>query len=325
MKSDALTAILIAYAKTEPYFQQIKQAASKAKCVTVANPQEWEALTKDIYSKINVIYGRPPGRWISRLPNLRWVQLSTAGSDQLLNEAPGLIKSDIIITNSSGVHAVPISEHILALMLAFSRGIHQCVKRQQKHSWDRPDMISELNGATMGLIGVGRIGQNIAGLAKALNMRVLGLRRNPDRKVDPVDQMVGPDDMVLLLSQSDWVVITAALTTETRGMIAENEFKNMKDSAYIINVARGPIIKQKALIKSLQKGWIAGAGLDVFEEEPLAVDSPLWDMPNVIITPHSSWLSPHHRGRRVKIFIENLRRFQSGELLINIVDKQRGY
>jgi len=220
---------------------------------------------------------------------------------------------------------VPISEHILALMLAFSRGLHQCVKSQQKHSWDRPDRISELSGSTMGLIGVGRIGKKIAELAKALNMRVLGLRRNPGRKVGPVDKMVGPGDRDWLLSRSDWVVITAALTTETRGMIAENEFKNMKDSAYIINVARGPIINQKALIKSLQKGWIAGAGLDVFEEEPLTVDSPLWDMPNVIITPHSSWLSPHHRGRRIKIFVENLKRFQSGEQLINIVDKQRGY
>jgi phosphoglycerate dehydrogenase-like enzyme len=325
MKAHAPTTILIAYVKTEPHFNHIKQAAPQANYVTVTNPQEWEALADDIYSKIEIIYGRPPGSWISRMPNLRWIQLSTAGSDRLLGEAPGLKKSDIVITNSSGVHAGPISEHILALMLAFSRGLHQCVKSQQNHSWQRPNKVSELSGSTLGLIGVGRIGGKIAELAKALNMRVLGLRRNPDRKVGPVELMVGPGDRLRLFSQSDWVVVTAALTSETRGMIAENEFKNMKNSAHIINVARGPIINQKALIKSLRKGWIAGAGLDVFEEEPLPADSPLWDMPNVIITPHSSWLSPYHRGRRINIFIENLRRFQTGGQLINTVDKQRGY
>jgi phosphoglycerate dehydrogenase-like enzyme len=140
-----------------------------------------------------------------------------------------------------------------------------------------------------------------------------------------VDKIYGPEGLNDLLASSDWVVVAVPLTPATEGMIAESEFKTMKNSAYLINIARGKIIQEKALIRALQNGWIAGAGLDVFEEEPLPENSPLWDMPNVVITPHHAGVSPHHMNRRFGIFIENLKRYQNGEALINTVDMDLGY
>ena len=161
--------------------------------------------------------------------------------------------------------------------------------------------------------------------AKGLNMKVLGLRRQPQRTSPFVDRMVGPDKLYDMLAASDWVVITAALTSETQGLIDETAFKAMKDTAHIINIARGPIIDEGAMIKALEKGWIAGAGLDVFETEPLPEESPLWGMKNVVITPHISGSTPKYMDRLLDIFIENLTRYQAGEPMINVVDKKLGY
>jgi phosphoglycerate dehydrogenase-like enzyme len=156
-------------------------------------------------------------------------------------------------------------------------------------------------------------------------MQVLGLRRNPEKSSQWVDRMSGPDDLHEMLSQADWVVVTAPLTPETRGMIGEPELRAMKNSARIINIGRGPIIQEAILVTALQKGWIAGAGLDVFETEPLSEDSPLWDMENVIITAHYAGMSLFYLDRLMEIFVENLRHYQLGERLINVVDKRLGY
>ncbi|MFC1895751.1 D-2-hydroxyacid dehydrogenase, partial [Thermodesulfobacteriota bacterium] len=161
--------------------------------------------------------------------------------------------------------------------------------------------------------------------AKALDMRVLGLRRHPDRPSPNVNEMFGPGQLRALLEKSDWVVVTAALTHETLGMIGEPELKAMKRSAHIINIARGAVIREEALVRALQEGWIAGAGLDVFEQEPLPPESPLWAMENVVVTPHVAGNTPHYAERIVRIFVENLRRYRSGQPLINVVDKSLGY
>jgi phosphoglycerate dehydrogenase-like enzyme len=240
-------------------------------------------------------------------------------------DAPRIANSDMILTNASGVHAIPISEHILALMFALSRSLQIHIRSQIDGKWERRGRVQELDGATMGLVGVGAIGEKTAEKAKALNMKVLGLRRHPERISPFVDRMFGPEHLHEMLSLSDWVVVTAAMTSETRGMIGEAEFNMMKPTGFIINIARGPIIEEKAMIQRLKEKKIAGAGLDVFETEPLPEDSPLWQMKNVIITPHSAGGTPKYMERLLDIFIQNLRRYQEGEPLINVVDKHLGY
>jgi phosphoglycerate dehydrogenase-like enzyme len=316
--------ILITYDLQPHHLAAIRQAAPGATQVVTDDRhdlgQRWDALAPHI----EVVLGSLPRDRILAAPRLRWMQQTGAGVDWLL-EHPEIAASDIILTNASGVHAIPISEHILALMLALARDIQRCLRAQVAHHWGHGHVVGELEGATMGLIGVGAIGEKTAAKAQALGMRVVGLRRFPDQPSPWVDQMVGPDGLHALLAQSDWVVITAPLTHETRGLIGEVELRAMKRSAYIINIGRGAIIQEAALVRALQEGWIAGAGLDVFAEEPLPATSPLWEMENVIITPHYAGSTPHYSDRLIAIFTENLRRYQAGEEMVNVVDKGMGY
>lgn len=331
MKSNRIGTIIIPYGTfinavtlNESNLERIKEAAPGAELIIIKNKQEWESRSPEFAEKAEVLFGRLAPRRYRELPNLRWVQQDFAGTDWLLN-FPDIIQKNFILTNASGVHAIPISEHILALMLALARDIHLSIRKQGDHQWTRRARVVELEEATLGIIGLGKIGEKTAEKAKGLNMRVLALRRNPERSSPYVDRIYGTEGLMELLSQSDWVVISAAMTPETKGMIGETELKGMKKSAHLINIARGSIIQEKALIKALQEGWIAGAGLDVFETEPLPQDSPLWDMENVIITGHYAGATPFYFDRVMEIFLENLRRYQDGETLINVVDKQLGY
>jgi phosphoglycerate dehydrogenase-like enzyme len=308
----------------EQTLKRIKEVAPEAELVVIKNKEEWEQKTGEFTSSTEVVFGRLPFARIRELPHLRWLQQDFAGSDWLLN-FPEVIEKDFILTNASGVHAIPIAEHILAMMLALARDFPYSFRKQRLHQWGRRGRVIELDGAILGVIGLGKIGEKAAEKAKGLNMKVLAIRRNPERSSPFVDGMYGPEGLPDLLSQSDWVVVCAPMTPETKGMIGEKELRSMKKSAYIINIARGSIIQEGALIKALQEGWIAGAGLDVFEKEPLPPDSPLWDMENVILTGHFAGSTPFYFERVLEIFLENLRRYQSGEPLINVVDKQRGY
>ncbi|MFC1532537.1 D-2-hydroxyacid dehydrogenase [Thermodesulfobacteriota bacterium] len=303
---------------------RIQKAAPDARIEIIRNQKEWGERKAELGPKINVLFGFRPARWFDDMPNLRWAQQGGAGANWLI-DAPNVVNSDMILTNASGLHAIPISEHILALIFALSRAIQIHTRSQIRGKWERRGRVQEIDGAIMGLIGVGAIGEKTAEKAKGLNMRVLGLRRHPDRTSPFVDQMFGPDNLHELLSLSDWIVITAALTSETRGMIGEPEFKVMKPTSFIINIARGPIIQEKAMIMALMEKRITGAGLDVFETEPLPENSPLWGMKNVVITPHSAGFTPRYMERLLDIFTENLVRYQEGEPLINVVDKQLGY
>jgi phosphoglycerate dehydrogenase-like enzyme len=331
MKSHRIGAIVIPYGMfvndvtlNQQTLERIRQNAPEAEIIIIKNKQDWEQKADELTSKTEVVFGRLPFARYRELPNLRWVQQDFAGTDWLLN-FPDLIEKDFILTNASGVHAIPIAEHILAMMLALARDLPYSFQKQRKHEWGRRGQVIELEGTTLGVIGLGKIGEKTAEKAKGLNMKVLATRRNPERSSPYVDRMYGTEGLKELLTQSDWVVITAPLTPETRGMIGEKELRTMKKSAYIINIARGSIIQETALITALQEGWIAGAGLDVFEKEPLPPDSPLWDMENVIVTGHFAGSTPFYFKRVLEIFLENLRRYRSGEPLINVVDKKRGY
>jgi phosphoglycerate dehydrogenase-like enzyme len=304
--------------------ERIRQAVPEADIIIIKNKEDWEQRAEELISKTEVVFGRLPFARLRELPNLRWVQQDFAGTDWLLN-FPDLIENKFILTNASGVHAIPIAEHILAMMLALARDFPYSQRKQRSHQWGRRGRVIELEGATLGVIGLGKIGEKTAEKAKGLNMRVLATRRNPERSSPYVDRMYGPEGLHELLSHSDWVVIAAPMTPETKGMIGEKELRMMKKTAHIINIARGSIIQENILIKALQEGWIAGAGLDVFEKEPLPEDSPLWDMENVIITGHFAGSTPFYFDRVLEIFLENLRQYRSGEPLFNVVDKQRGY
>ncbi len=333
MSVHAIEAILISYPRsvdgssvtgmTEAHLDVIRRAAPGARLLHV-DDAEWKERADVWAPKVGVAMGWLDHAQLAALPNLRWLQQTAAGVDWLLR-APALAASELVVTNVSGLHAIPIAEHVLALMLGLSRRLHHFVKAQRDREWVRRGRLAELEGATLGVVGLGAIGEKTAEKAKGIGMRVVAMRRHPERTSPHVEQMFGPDGLLKLLAQSDWVVIAAALTHETRSLIGARELRAMKPSAYLINIARGSVVDERALIRALEEGEIAGAGLDVFEQEPLPPESPLWDMRNVILTPHFAGATPHYADRVLEIFIDNLERFQRGERLRNVVDKQLGY
>ncbi|MGC8802061.1 MAG: D-2-hydroxyacid dehydrogenase [Chloroflexus sp.] len=261
--------------------------------------------------------------FIRRMPELRWLHIPRAGVDGLL--IPEVIERDIIVTNSAGVHAIPISEFVMLFALSHVKQATRLHQLQAAHQWREHDLqLRELAGSTMLIIGLGQIGQAIATRASAFGMRVWGSRRTP-RPTPGVERVVGEGAWRTLLPEADFVVIATPLTPFTRGMFGREELALMKPDAYLINIARGEIIDETALIEALHNRRIAGAGLDVFTQEPLPPDSPFWTLPNVFVTPHISWNSPFIRSRTLDLFITNLHAFIHNEPMINVVDKQAGY
>jgi phosphoglycerate dehydrogenase-like enzyme len=255
---------------------------------------------------------------------LKWLQSWSAGVDYLPLEE--LSSRDIYLTSANGVHAYPISETIFALMLGLTRKIHTYVKNQQKKTWHHAQMGLEIHEKTIGIIGVGTIGKETAKIAKAFGMHVLGVRYS-GKPADYVDEMYTPDQLEQLLPKCDYVVVTIPLTKETNQWFGAKQFKQMKTSAFFINIGRGEIVVEADLIQALFEGTIAGAGLDVFETEPLSTESPLWEMENVIVTPHTSGSTEHYNQRVIdNILIPNLKAYLSGDIPpINLVNFSKGY
>ncbi|NLF00795.1 MAG: D-2-hydroxyacid dehydrogenase [Anaerolineales bacterium] len=309
---------------SEEQLDQVRAAAPDMEVVVTQDEREVER----VLDRVEIVAGRLPRKLLAKAGALRWMQQWGAGADWLMRfpEAAGM---PFTLTNASGVHAVPISEHILALMLAFARQLPRAFRDQERQHWtphEEPrNRVFELAGSTVVLIGVGAIGERTAEIASALGMRVLGVRRAPQIGAPGVTAMAGPDQLLDLLPEADFVVLTAPLTHETKGMIGARELGVMKRTAIIINIGRGGTIDEPALIAALQEGRIAGAGLDVFETEPLPSSSPLWAMDNVIITAHYAGLTPRYDERALGIFLDNLRRYRAGEPLRNVVDKELGY
>ncbi len=281
----------------------------------------------DLIDEIEIAAGGFPRDLLPRASNLHWFQQWAAGADWLLRH-PQAVEMDFVLTNVSGIHAIQVTEHIFAFLLAFARKLHQAIRAQRCREWishDQPQDLFELADKTMLLVGVGAIGQRTARIATALDIQVLGVRRDPTVSVAGVDRMSAPDRLLDLLPQADFVVLTVPLTEETRGMIGQEQLQAMKPTAYLVNVGRGGTIDEEALLQALREGWIAGAGLDVFETEPLPEDSPLWDLDNVIITSHYAGITPRYHQRAMEVFLDNLKRYTMGEPLRNVVDKELGY
>ncbi|MBU7031052.1 MAG: D-2-hydroxyacid dehydrogenase [Theionarchaea archaeon] len=277
----------------------------------------------DVIGEVDIlIAGKFDAQILQKATKLKWVHALAAGVDRLL--FPEFVNSPIMLTNSSGVHPIPISEHVLGIMLMFTRGFHESMRSQFQKKWERSTP-SELYGKTLGIVGFGSIGERVGQLGKCCGMRVIGLKRNVDYATASADEILPPDNLDILLGQSDFVVISLPLTPQTTHYISLKELKKMKNTAYFINISRGKTVKQADLIHALQSGIIQGTGLDVFEEESLPPDSPLWEMKNVIITPHYAGSTPEYFNRAISIFCNNLEQYLKGEPLLNLVDKKRGY
>jgi phosphoglycerate dehydrogenase-like enzyme len=257
-------------------------------------------------------------------PNLKWIQLTSAGADRLLNS--GFVEQGIVVTTVSGLHATPIGEFILSSILMWAKGAPRTMRAQVRGEWTR-FAPSELYGKTVGIVGLGHIGAEAARLAKAFGCRVLATRRTSAEgdTAEHVDELFPASRLHDVLRQSDYVVLAMPLTNDSRGMMAEAEFRAMKPTAFLVNIARGPVTVEADLIRALKEGWIAGAALDVFDQEPLPPESPFWGMENVILTPHISGGTEIYNKRATEIFAENLRRYLAGEPLMNVVDPARGY
>ncbi len=265
-----------------------------------------------------------PASVLERGRRLRWVHAFTAGVDHFVG-LPGISDRRVVLTRTVGAH-VALPDHVMAIVLAFARRLHVDIRHQIARVWDRPAGIGdEVAGRVLGILGLGQIGQPLAARAGAFGMRVIGTRRTPGSPVPHVDVVLPPDRTEDLLREADYVVALLPLTPETRGRMGEREFRLMKRTAVFINVSRGPIIQEAALIRALREGWIAGAGLDVFDVEPLPPDHPLYEFPQVIITPHVSGITPRFFERIATIFADNVRRHVRDEPLANVIDVTRGY
>jgi phosphoglycerate dehydrogenase-like enzyme len=229
-----------------------------------------------------------------------------------------IVERGITFTNGAGSQSIPIAQYILLMMLHHAKRMDLWERSQARRAWEHAPC-DELTGKTVALFGLGGIGQEVARLAKAFRMNVIGLRRRPD-PVEHVDELLPPDAAGDLCARADFLVICAPLTRATRGAIGAAELARLRPSAYLINVARGPIVDEDALLHVLQARRIAGAALDVFSVEPLPQDHPFWTLPNVVITPHTSPSSPLHIHRGTELFLDNLRRYARGEPLLNLVD-----
>jgi phosphoglycerate dehydrogenase-like enzyme len=275
-------------------------------------------------------------RLLARAPRMSWVHSATSGVERALT--PAARERGLVVTNARGVFSRPIAEYVLMMILAISRRLPQLLELQRERTW-QPLEGTELRDVTVGIVGLGSIGRAVGALATSFGCRVVAVRRRSsdggeiadpddgDASFGPVrlDRVGGPDTLAALLSESDFIVLAAPLTPETEEMINAETLAMIKPGAWLINVARGRLIDERALLRALRDGHLGGAVLDTFRDEPLPPMSSFYDLPNVIVTPHTAWSSGRVLDRSVELFCENLRRFAAGEPLLNVVDPSAGY
>lgn len=279
-----------------------------------------ETEARDKVQRANVVITNAlPPDLLEGAPNLEWLQTVGVGIDHYPLKA--LRSAGIVVTNAAGVSAEPVAEQVLGYLLVFERRIHRGLRQQYESRWERYSA-GELRGKTLGIIGVGSIGGRVAELAQSVGMTVIGSKRHPETGHEHVDELVGSTDVSDLLPRVDYLVISCPLTEETRGLIGEEELVALPSSSVLINIARGEIVDEAALTRAVQNKRIRGAALDVFEKEPLPLDSPLWGLSNVIVTPHMAVSTPKYWARLADIFAQNYEQYTAGEpgSFINEVD-----
>lgn len=249
--------------------------------------------------------------WYDHLASIEWIQVMSAGVNHI--DLDRLGAADVIVTNASGVHARPIAEQVLGYMLMFERNLLKAVHQQRRGIWERVRG-GELGDKTVGIVGCGAIGTQVARNCSALGMHVVATKRDTTSKPDGVDELYGPDDLEDVLAVSDYLVLACPLTEETEGLIDYGALRILPRDAVLVNIARGGVIVEPDLVSALQRGTIAGAALDVFETEPLPPDSLLWDLSNVIVTPHMAGSTPHYWERCADLVARNVEPFLNGSL-----------
>ena len=285
-----------------------------------------KAAVLDRIAEAEVILGpsRIPIEYFDAATRLRWFQCVNAGIERM--ERDGLLRRGFAVTTAAGLASSAIAEYVIGSMVMLAKGLHRFTASQQRHAWEFR-MTGELSGKTVGILGLGEIGRETARRARAFNMRVIASRRTVSATgADPdCDELVSYSDLDYLLERSDYLVVAVPLTPETHHLLGAAQFARMRPTASIVNVARGEVIDQPALIEALRAGTIASAALDVFDPEPLPAESPLWDLPNVIITPHISGAVEGYGHKATELFIANLRCYLDGQPLAHLANPELGY
>jgi phosphoglycerate dehydrogenase-like enzyme len=306
----------------EKHLEKIRSVDKKIR-VTAVSSLDKQEIAKHL-KDADIIAGiEPVIPSIKNTKNLKLIHVFSAGVAGVLT--PEVVKSKVIVSNSSSFNAIPVAEHVLGFMLIFTRKFYDTFQKQQKKIWERNQHITELRGKTVLIVGLGHIGTEVARLAKCIGTNVLAVKQNIKNKPDFVDKLYSSDQLEKVLPMANFVALCLPYTKETHHLFGMKKFKLMKKSAVLINIGRGGLIHEKELILALDKKIIGGAALDVTEEEPLPKNSPLWNMENVIITPHHSGWSEKYMERGIDIFCLNLKAYLKGKPLPNLVNKKRGY
>ncbi|MBN1856991.1 MAG: D-2-hydroxyacid dehydrogenase [Dehalococcoidia bacterium] len=275
--------------------------------------------TADAYSGM-----RLPENMSQRAPQLKWIQLTSAGVDHVLS--PDLLRSQVILTNVANLHSFVVAEFAITACLALAKNVNEFHRQKECGEWQPVNPVI-MRGKTMGIVGFGHIGRRVARVARALDIRVVGLRRSTQgaKGARYADELLASTDLARLLSESDFVVLTVPLTAETHHLIGARELSLMKKTAFLVNVARGPLVDEVALATALRDGEIAGAALDVFDTEPLPADSPLREIRNLFFSPHVAGWIEEYPSMVLEVLQDNIGRYLNGRRLKNVVNKQRGY
>jgi phosphoglycerate dehydrogenase-like enzyme len=304
---------------------EVAQIVGAGKDVELILPKNADELLK-VLPDADVVFGSLNAEWFAKAKNLRWFQATEAGMERVL--FPELTKSNVVVTNMARMFAPAISETVIAMLLSLTRGLNNFYFPQfQKHVFNSErNKLVEVEGMTMGLVGMGGIGQATATHAHyGFNMKILATDAKPLAKPVFVDTLKDPGWLMEMVPQCDILVSAAPATKETANLFNEKVFRAMKKTAYFINVSRGALVDEPALVKALKEGWIAGAALDATKDEPMAATHPFWDCPNLVLTCHSAGFAPQRQLRFIGLLCENVRRYTTGLPLMNVVDKVRGY
>lgn len=310
--------LLDAYGLSESAVARLKRIAPG---IEIVRGQRGEADYTRALAMAQIIVGWPAVEDLAAAARLRWLQLPSAGADSYI----GRVREGVTLTCSRGVFGVPIAEHVLAMMLALACRLPEMIRSQASGQWQRPGTRVELAGSTCLIVGMGDIGTELARRTHALGMRTLAIKRTAADRPGFVEELGTLGDLDRLLPSADHVVLCLPGTEHTRHLFDGTRLGRMKAGACLYNVGRGRVVDEAAMVELLRTGHLAGAGLDVFETEPLPPGSPLWKMPNVIITPHCSGHTPHHAERFVALLERNLRHYLAGEAMENAVSSQWGY
>jgi phosphoglycerate dehydrogenase-like enzyme len=321
-----MNSLIVISDPTDPHLAMLDELPRDTAITVGRTPEAFENAAPEAEAILNwELSGRGLRQVFGMCPRVRWVHTRTAGLDKLL--FPALIESPAQLTNGTGVFSQSLGEFALGAILHFAKDFRRMIRSQEAAAW-APFEVEMIAGRMLGIVGYGDIGSAVASGARAMGMYVLAVKRHapssPGRDA-LANEVYGPEGLLEVLSRSDYVVVAAPLTPETRGLIGEREFAVMKPSAVIINVGRGPVIDEAAMIRALTEKRIKGAGLDVFEHEPLAAGSPLYKLENVLLSPHCADNTTGWEANAMRFFLAQFDRFRKGEPLLNVVDKKLGY